>query len=301
MRLWASPQLSISITKLGLQYVVAMFLIGLLAVNTGNNLLFIVFSLMISFFLASGILSRDAIRDIDFKQIHKGHLFARIKGNISIDLKDQAPYRLRGLSLRLETESGPFGQVFLSGGEGLEGSTATFQIKPPARGHWKLKSLECRTSFPFGFMIKSCRLKLDQDLLIFPNPRTTTLIPELSGEKSWRTSRTGASSPEGARPFNKGDQRSHIHWKRTAQRGSPWVRTFEGEASIGLRLQLDLRGWKSDGDFEDELERLSGAILQAKIRRHPVSLEIRSHKGRTDIQGCEAAWSALATAQRDIG
>ncbi|HOD33035.1 MAG TPA: DUF58 domain-containing protein, partial [Holophaga sp.] len=100
-------------------------------------------------------------------------------------------------------------------------------------------------------------------------------------------------------PFREGDPLTRVHWKRTAQRGSPWVRTFEEDLHAGLHLRLDLGAWAPGRSFEEELERLSGAVLQARIQKRSVSMELHSAEGRRDLEGHVACWRALAAAQAE--
>ena len=72
-----------------------------------------------------------------------------------------------------------------------------------------------------------------------PNFRSLPPRPEREGERIRPRPRAGSASPDGARPFRERDPISRVHWKRTAQRGTPWVRTFEDEESSGLRLRLE--------------------------------------------------------------
>jgi uncharacterized protein (DUF58 family) len=120
-------------------------------------------------------------------------------------------------------------------------------------------------------------------------------VPE--GDRSRPRTRTGSSSPDGARPFRERDPLSRVHWKRTAQRGSPWVRTFEDEESAGIRLRLDLEAFAPGEAFERELEVLSGSVLQARLQKRQVHLEISGRDGRRELEGCTRCWRALAQAE----
>jgi len=91
MDLWKDKYLKLSITRLGIEYLAAMLLMGLFAVNTGNNLLYLVFSSMLGLFLVSGWVSRRAIRDLDLLGVEEGNLFARVQGGIKVRFRDRAP------------------------------------------------------------------------------------------------------------------------------------------------------------------------------------------------------------------
>ncbi|MDP2875124.1 MAG: DUF58 domain-containing protein, partial [Holophaga sp.] len=265
MKLWNDRRLRLSITRLGLEYLAALLLVGVFAVNTGNNLLYLVFSLMAAVFLVSGWVSRHAIRNLDFVRIEEGNLFARVRGHLRLRLRDGAPKRFRGLELRLEMEGGRTEPGFYSGGSGQEDGRVVVHVFPERRGWTRLTSLEMRTSYPFGFLEKSWRFKLDESVLVLPHPRSALLKQGPKGEAVRSLPKPGSASPDGARPFREGDSIHRVHWKRTAQRGEPWVRTLEDEEPAGQHLLLNLRKWEPGAEFEKELERLSGAILQARI------------------------------------
>ncbi len=301
MKLWNDRRLQLSITRLGLEYLAAMLLVGIFAVNTGNNLLYLVFSLMVALFLVSGVVSRRTIWNLELDAIEEGNVFARVRGGIRIRLKDGAPRRIRALELRLEMDQGRVEPGFYSGGEGRTDALVVLQARPERRGPCRLRSLELRTAYPFGFLEKARRFPLDQEILILPHPRAVAPRLGLKGESIRSLPKPGSEAPEGARPFREGDPLSRVHWKRTAQRGAPWVRTFEDEAPSGLRLWLELRLWSPGPAFEKELEHLSGAILQARLQKREVSLEILSSRGRREIRGFTACWRALALSEAEGG
>jgi len=299
MKLWNDRRLRLSITRLGLEYLGAMLLVGVFAVNTGNNLLYLVFSLMVAIFLVSGWVSRHAIQGLELERIEEGNIFARVRGGIRVRLRDRVPQRMRALELRLELDQGRVEPGFYAGAQGREDALVVLHARPERRGLCRLLSLELRTSYPFGFLEKAWRFPLDQEILILPHPRAVALHPGPRGDAARPRPKPGISSPEGARPFREGDPLSRVHWKRTAQRGAPWVRTFEDEEPSGLRLHLDLRAWVPGREFEKELERLSGAILQARLQKREVFLEILSSAVRRETEGFAASWRALALSEAE--
>jgi uncharacterized protein (DUF58 family) len=298
MNLWKDQHLRLSITRLGLEYLAAMLVLGICAVNTGNNLLYLVFSLMLGLFLASGWVSRRAIRDLDLVAVEEGHLFARVQGGIRVRLRDRAPGRTRCLEVRLDLDRGTVLPAFYPGAAAAgEEPVLTILACPERRGRCRARRLELRTAFPFGFLEKAWSFGLDTELLVLPRPHAHAGRPGSEGEPGPARFRPGGSSPDGARPFRDRDPLGRVHWKRTAQRGAPWVRTFEEEAPAGLRLHLDLRAWTPGPAFERELEALSGGVLEARLQRREVALWIDGAGGRRSYQGCTPCWRALALAE----
>ncbi len=298
MKLWSDRRLRLSLTGLGIQYLLALLAVGAFAVNTGNNLLYLVFALMLGLFLVSGILSRRSLQGLRFVGLEEGHLFARVRGGLKLRLADAGRGRVRGLELWATLEDGEIQPTFL-GRANAEGETfVVVQAQPRHRGWTRLRRLELRTRFPFGLLEKSRFLELAEPLLVLPHPRTPPAAPaSWRGEGRRTRPRDGVSSPEGARPLRVGDPLGRVHWKRTAQRGEPWVRTFEGERPLGLHLRLDLSAWAPGRAFERELELLSGAVLQARLQKREISLEVHGATGAHEVRGHTACWRALAQAQ----
>lgn len=300
MQLWKDKRLRLSITRLGGQYVLALLLVGAFAVNTGNNLLYLIFSLMLGFFLVSGVVSRRALQGIRPLSLEEGNLFARVRGGLRLRLRDEDPRRWRALELRVEMEDGEVEPGFFPGRQGEPEPMTVLNARAGHRGWTKVKSLEIRTGYPFGFLEKAWRFPMEKPILVLPHPRTATRATTGKDEVHRVTlSRPGESSPEGARPHRPGDPTSRVHWKRTAQRGTPWVRTFEADHPQGLKLNLDLRAFGPGRAFERQLENLSGAVLQARLQKLEVSLDILGGEGRQEYSGYPGCWRALALAQAE--
>jgi uncharacterized protein (DUF58 family) len=302
VNLWNDQRLRLTLTRLGVQYLATLLVTGFFAVNSGNNLLYLVFSLMLGLFLVSGWVSRRAIQGLRLQAIEEGNIFARVKGGIRIRLQDDHPRRARGLEIHLELDRARVEPGFYGGGQRSEGAVLlVLHARPERRGWSRVRQLEMRTRYPFGFLEKAWRFSVEQEVLVLPHPRSTSLRGEAQGESRHFLPKPGFSSPDGARPFRAGDPLTQVHWKRTAQRGVPWIRTFEGEQPLGLRLRLDVRDWQPGPDFEKELERLSGAILQARLQKQEVFLRILALEGFRELSGPTDCWRALAIVQAQGG
>ncbi len=64
------------VTKLGLIYVTVVVMIGIAALNTGNNLLYIVVAAMLAAILVSGVVSAIVLRDLELDVRMPEHVFA---------------------------------------------------------------------------------------------------------------------------------------------------------------------------------------------------------------------------------
>lgn len=300
MRLWKDAQLQISLTRLGLHYFCAMLLLGILAVNSGNNLLYLSFSAMVALFVLSGWISRKALRDLTFEKLEAKSVFARMKSHIRLHLQDHAPRRMRGLEIRLipEDPNARIEVLYFRGATRKSEACLAVPLHASQRGDLSIQAMEIQTSFPFGFLLKSRRFTLNERVEVFPHPKSPLQNLTNSSENKVQIKK-GLLEPEGSRPFRKGDPVNRMHWKRSAQRGELYIRTFSGEESQGVELELDLKQWAPGQAFEGHLEQLSGAILQARIHKKNVTLELKNSEGLRKYQGYSHCWQVLARAQAE--
>jgi len=304
MYLWKDSRLKLKITWLGIQYVLLTGVVGMLGLFTSNNLLHAIFGMMIGLLLVSGWTSRAAIVGIEPESVGIGTFFAEAKGGLRLRLVDKCPKRTRCLEISAVIPGCHSETAFYQGGRrmvtkraGQGGPCVAFPIRPSKRGRTKIARVDFCTSYPFGFLEKTVSFPLDAEFLVVPRPAGFDDPKWGAGDYSEPNPLSGFSSPDGARPFAIGDSMSKIYWKRTAQRGEPWSRNMEGDLPKGLRLELDLDAWGPGNEFEHELERLSGAILKARLLKSAVTLCVYKSGGRTDAVGAIAAWKALSLAE----
>src|SRR3989304_2290822 len=67
---------SVKVTSVGIRYLLLCLAVGLAAVNTGNNLLYLLFAMMLSLILVSGVLSERALRRLTVTRTLPPRLFA---------------------------------------------------------------------------------------------------------------------------------------------------------------------------------------------------------------------------------
>src|SRR3972149_2399504 len=67
---------SLRFTKEGLSFVLFSFAVGIAAVNTGNNLLFLILAMMLSLIIVSGVLSEQCLKHLTVTRRFPAQLFA---------------------------------------------------------------------------------------------------------------------------------------------------------------------------------------------------------------------------------
>jgi uncharacterized protein (DUF58 family) len=127
------------------------------------------------------------------------------------------------------------------------------------RGLLQLRSVLLRSGDPFGLFAVEERRPLADEVLIRPRPRRADGRLALN---RLRRERVGLESSEweSVREWRPGDPLRRVHWRATARRGYPIVRTAPRLRAQALVLALDLG---LDGASPAELRRFERAVALA--------------------------------------
>jgi uncharacterized protein (DUF58 family) len=210
IRRWLRPPRVLRPTRAGWLFLGIILGVGFAALNTGNNLLYLVLSLLLAFLVLSGVLSESALRGVRVRRRVPRELFARQQNAILLEVSNSqrrvASYavvvedRLRpapnGAPQTLyrsgseEAEPGPMvgfrkkrrsrrsdGEAagrsfFLRIGPG-ELETRRYTLSPSRRGELAFAGFRVYTRFPFGLFLKYRDFDADEQVLVFPTLLST--------------------------------------------------------------------------------------------------------------------------------
>src|SRR5437762_10454876 len=91
---------SISLTSEGTRFVLLSFAVGIAALNTGNNLLYLLLAMMLSLIVLSGILSEHCLKDLIVRRTIPPHIFAGRPAMASMAIRN-GKARFPSFSLRV--------------------------------------------------------------------------------------------------------------------------------------------------------------------------------------------------------
>ena len=159
------PPRTLRPTRAGWAFFAFTFGVGFAALNTGNNLLYLVLSLMLAFLVLSGVLSESALRGIRVRRRLPRELFAGIPARVGLEIENRQR-RVPAFALVVEDRvrdaaSGALceaGRVFVlrAGPGGCE--RRAYGFAAPARGLVFFEGFRVSTRFPFGLFSKSLEL-----------------------------------------------------------------------------------------------------------------------------------------------
>ena len=244
---WLAYQIDYRLTRDGIIYLAAVFILVLAAVNTGNNLLFLILACLLAGILVSGVLSRVVLTGIELKFDLPDHIFAEQPVLAEIELRN-AKQIWPSFSLRVVGESKKAPAEILTRPvffPYLPRSSATRQkveLRFPRRGVYRQDAFGIRTRFPFGFFEKTRRVESQIEIAVYPRVEPTDqfyeVLPLLSGEMA-SYFRGRGHELHSLRDYLPTDSARFVDWKVTAKAGRMMVREFAREDERRVMLVLD--------------------------------------------------------------
>jgi uncharacterized protein (DUF58 family) len=266
--------------------------VGLAAYNTGNNLLFLVFSVLASTLFVSWAAARAQLRDLSVSARFPDHIFAGEPAPVLVGLRnskralpsfsvlvewrhqlEREPRRkiLRRLARRprFDKQSLAYFMHVPRRSRAEQRVEQTF----PRRGHVLVTGFELSTRFPFGFFRLRRRLRArNVDLVIYPKLEPASdelhLLPMNIGRQL--SARRGAGHDlHSLREYLPQDDVRHIDWKATARARHLVVREFTSEDERRVHVVLDTRARSDESDAGKASARFErGVTLAASLVAH---------------------------------
>ncbi|HEX5964274.1 MAG TPA: DUF58 domain-containing protein [Pyrinomonadaceae bacterium] len=259
-------------------FLIIIVVVGFAAWNTGNNLLFLVFSLLVSTLFVGWIAARTSLRDLTVSARFPDHIFAAEPAPVIVTLRN--PKRvLPSFSILVEAR-GPSGETEKRRKRYAKRLLAYFSYVPhhaaaeqsveqlfPQRGHVLIDGFELSTRFPFGFFRRRRRLRArNVDIIVYPKPEPIGdelhLLPTYAGRNP--SLRRGAGHDLfSLRDYQAQDDLRHIDWKATARSRRLTVREFTSEDERRITIVLDTRLPLPPGSVDELTERFERGVVQA--------------------------------------
>jgi uncharacterized protein (DUF58 family) len=170
--------------------------------------------------------------------------------------------------IQLEGGSRRFGaavEMLLTAVPAQESRSVSYHAELSRRGCYRFGPLDACTSFPFGLLQVSMRVKQFDTVLVCPRlGRLTGRWRELieSRRDGGQPARQRRGPPDGdyfgLREFQAGDSMRWIHWRTSAKLGKLAVRLLERQRNYDVALLLDL--WQPAEPCRDDLDRVELAV-----------------------------------------
>jgi len=294
----------IRFTGAGVVFTVGTLAVGFAAINTGNNLLYLLLGALLGFLVLSGWLSEQSIRKISVRR--------HVPVGTPVDRDVRVHYRVANGkrffgSMALEVgEASLAGRAFfdrIDPGETREGRIAFRFVR---RGVRRLDSVTLATTFPFGLFWKERDIELPGEIVVWPRSDREIRAPRPSGHRaSGRgTARIGAVGHRGEyrnlREYRPSDDRRDIHWRRSARLTVPVIREYEVEGADSFWICVD--GGAAEGEKAEAALEIAAALAVHGLmagRRFGLNAGGRTLEPGNGRGHLEAVFDALARVDFD--
>jgi uncharacterized protein (DUF58 family) len=265
------PPRTLRPTRAGWLFFALTFGVGFAAMNTGNNLLYMVLSLLLAFLVLSGVLSESALRGIRVERRLPAEIYAETPARVVLEIHN-GQRRIPSYAVVVEDLLGedlerarPGGRVFAFRIGPGEHEARAYRLRAAARGPLAFAGFRVVTRFPFGLFSKAMRIEAPAQALVYP------AVDPLRISETGASTAAGSSDPgsargrpsaeaSGLRAYAPGDPFRHIHWRASLRRGAILVRDRERERDREVEVRLRVREAGSPERFERAVRRAASEV-----------------------------------------
>ena len=238
---------SLRVTPEGIRFLVLTLGIGVAALNTGNNLLYLLLAMMLSLIVLSGILSEHCLKDLIVRRTIPPHIFAGRPAMAAFSVRN-GKGRFPSFSL---------GVMDVADGKLLDrnihllhvpaGATVarSYPLVYAQRGRYVLDGLKFLTRFPFGLFTKAASVACESEVIVYPTPQPLpqALLHDLEGAGyDHEMPRRGQGAAlYNLRDYHSEDDSRTIHWKTSARQSRLIVRESEAEDQRRVTLAMPVQ------------------------------------------------------------
>jgi len=240
---WRPPR-KLRITREGKYFLGITFGVGIAAINTANNLLYLLLGLLLSLIVISSIMSESTLRGLQVTRRLPRRAQVGRSHQVEIEVHNS---KRRVSSYAIEIEDVRFGQpadkrCFFLKISPQSTQIAAYRRTPARRGVTHHRGFRVATRFPFGFFEKSLEIDLAGTLLVYPAVDPMVLQAQgPSGTTSGERVHARGHGDEimGLRPMRDGDDPRDIYWRRSTQPDQRLLRIRAQETNSDVSLAVD--------------------------------------------------------------
>ncbi len=245
-------------------------LLGFGAVNTGNNLMYLLVSALLGFMAVSGLLGKANISRLELRPLPAPELYAGRPACL--------PWLLVNRRRRL-----PAFLIELSTGQGravvpLLGPGRSQRVRLPhtfdRRGDQPLPEVTLSSHFPINFFVRQLRLPPAGEALVFPaaiesrlpvaDDPVSSLPRQLLEQAGYEGDLRAIVDYSGAEPLRS------LHWKLSARHEE--LKVKQTESLGGSPVMIDVAALPGQG--EEQLGRACWLVNELERRQRPVGLRL---------------------------
>lgn len=302
---------SLSFTGEGKLFMGILFLVAIAAINTGNNLLYLLIATLLSLIVISGIMSESVLAKLNARRVsfpHRAFKGSSLAAGIEIT-NNKGVFPSFSFNVREspapDVASTPAYVLKLKAG-GTVVMTSTYMFT--RRGQFTLRGIKVSTRFPFGLFIKGKEEETEDRVLVYPavRPVKAAALSRFVSDTHGETSSAGKGDGTelyGLRDYTPDDDSRRIHWRSAARTGRLLVKEYENETEKTVFVVFDNTGGADEAVFEELVDEAASLAAHFIRRDYAVGLmtldrEIRPACGKEQLERILHALALIGPSER---
>ncbi len=275
--LWRKYHRAERLTRSGFLFFLAIVGIGAVAVNSGNNLLYLVFSTLLSALIFSGLFSVANLRHVGISLDAADDVYAGRPARFIVRIHNGGSFPLFFATIILRVGGDRFLLNVPFVGSHIAAElplTLTVPVRGRVAGLWA----EITSTFPFGIVQMRSQVPVTGELVVYPSvhPVLVHQQDERGDHRLERARAGGDGDFFSLREYREGDDARRIDWKVSARRGEPYVVEREARYQQETLFYLDTArdAWPDAEAFELGVSKIASGLTSTFTSGGAVALAL---------------------------
>jgi uncharacterized protein (DUF58 family) len=229
------------LSREGKRFLIATVLITVAALNTGNNLIYLILSMMFSILVLSFFILKVNMYGLVLEVSQNQPIFANSYADMSIKVSNKKKI-MPSYSIKVMMSEKLRGESYFQEISSLSDMSKIVPVIYAKRGIYRYGDFFIESSFPFIFCSDRISCRFDGEVIVYPEIRNINgIIPEIIDERyELSISKIGKGDEFSMiREFRYGDDWRRIHWKASAKTAKFMVMEYAAEEPKKLTIILD--------------------------------------------------------------
>jgi uncharacterized protein (DUF58 family) len=287
----------LEVTTAGKWYLALTILLGVVAINSGNNVIYLIESMLLSGLILSGVLSELSVASLQV-HVQRQEAFANAKSRDRISLHNRSRFYLFCIEVGEWREKKFVPLAFVPRVPPRATIVVNAENEYADRGQQEWSGFVIATMYPFGFARKLRVLNAPGKRIVWPSPTSVNRTSKLwEDAKAIRRQKDLEVSEGDIRQFQEGDDPRLVIWSLSGVKDAWFVRERKQSHSPNS-FYLDLSKTKADV-LESEISALALQIEKATQAGERPILIIKKMQKMERFAGRHASLDALALVTGD--
>ncbi len=238
-------------TREGKRFFLAAFMITLAAFNTGNNLIYLILSMMLAIFFLSIIVLKINMRKLVLKVYQDNPVYADTPASIAMTMANKK--RIASRSVKVMSSGIVAEGIYFPLIAGRSEVTGSFPVIFRKRGIYRYGDFLIESGFPFIFFTKRVFTSVKGEIIVYPEIKDIDSLSQPFPVEGHEQSPSKIGEGEEFnmfREFRYGDDSRRIHWKTSAKTNKLLVMEYSADALKKMTVILDNLMFRDENSFE---------------------------------------------------